>query len=389
MHVGFSASFGDYDRDGYLDLFVCEWRANDEANGAPTNTRLLHNLGASSPGHFEDVTDRAGVSMQNLAADGVWAYSAAFADFDDDGWPDLAVTSDFQTSRLFWNRGDGTFEDGTEAAQVGTDDNGMGSTIGDWDGDGRLDWFITSIFDPNCGGGCVDLGSTGNRLYRNNGGRTFSDITDLAGVRQGSWGWGTAFWDYDNDRDLDIVMTNGFDFPYPRFAAFQNDPMLLWRNTGGIATEVARGAGITDTGSGKGLLVFDYDNDGDLDLFVVDNSAAPKLYRNDGGNANDWLRIRLRPGVAEPQPVGARITVVETDAAPARVSFYGSHTYFLGQSESIAHFGLGTGTAPVARVTIRWPRTGIEQTITNVARNQVLDVAPPEPSDASGDAAGE
>jgi hypothetical protein len=165
--------------------------------------------------------------------------------------------------------------------------------------------------------------------------------------------------------------------------------MFLYRRAGDSTTEVAQEAGLLDRGSGKGLLVFDYDNDGDLDLFVADNSDAPKLYRNDGGNANDWLRIQLVPGASEPQPIGARITVIETNGGPAQTTQYGSPTFFLGQSEPIAHFGLGRGAAPVASVTIRWPKTGVEQTLVNVGRNQTLRVSPPLPLDGSLDGGNE
>jgi hypothetical protein len=122
---------------------------------------------------------------------------------------DLAIASDFFTSQLFWNNGDGTFTDGTIPAGVGTDFNGMGSTFGDYDGDGDLDWFITNITadpdaPPTAFGGW-------NRLYRNEGGRQFTDTTQEAGVRDARWGWGTTFFDYDNDGDLDLIATNGYN----------------------------------------------------------------------------------------------------------------------------------------------------------------------------------
>ena len=176
-----------------LDIFTSEWRTLWQTNdNGPTHARLLHNRGAEQPGYFDDVTTEAGVSVDLLHPHGDFALSPRFSDLDGDGWPDLTIASDFLTSRLFWNNGDGTFTDGTREASVGTDQAGMGSTIGDYDGDGDLDWFVTAISDHR-------YPDRGNRLYRNEGQREFSDQTDAVGVRDGQWGWGTSFLDYDND----------------------------------------------------------------------------------------------------------------------------------------------------------------------------------------------
>ncbi|MEM8680869.1 MAG: VCBS repeat-containing protein, partial [Planctomycetota bacterium] len=220
-HYGMSTSFGDYDLDGYLDIHTTEWRedAQIDYQDLPYNARLLRNAGASNPGHYTDVTVAAGVAMDDVPINGnplrfeAQSFSSRFTDLDRDGHPDLIVASDHRTSRLYWNNGDGTFLDGTVAAGVGTDEYGMGSTVGDFDGDGDLDWFVTSIDD--------DLYQVpqrdGNRLYRNEGNRVFTDATDDAGVRHGDWGWGASFVDFDNDGDWDIAHTNGMDWPSPFF----------------------------------------------------------------------------------------------------------------------------------------------------------------------------
>ena len=372
QHRGMSVAFGDYDRDGWIDVHVNEWLP--VASGPAS--RLLRNLGDASPGFFEDATIAAGVSL-----DGFNAFSSAFVDLDDDAWPDLVVAADFGTSKLFWNNGDGTFSDGTLAAGVGTDENGMGSTLGDYDGDGDLDWFVTSIFDAaeTCSTQTCNWGYSGNRLYRNDGNRSFTDATDASGVREGFWGWGTAFFDYDNDGDLDLVMTNGVDFPdIPADAAFNNDPMRFWENDGsGIYTETSLLVGLTDTRQGKGLVVFDYDNDGDLDLFIVNNAAGPVLYRNDGGNNADWLRIQTIGTTSNLEGLGAKILVQPVAAGPIQRRDIGVGSHFLGQSERIAHFGLaGPGGAPVHLVTITWP-SGQIQNFSNVARNTTLIATEP------------
>jgi hypothetical protein len=366
LHRGFSVTFGDYDLDGWIDLHVNEWFPYS----GTASSHLLQNLGPDSPGVFADTTVSAGVSLSSTSA-----FASSFADLDDDGWPDLVVAADFGTSKLFWNNGNGTFTDGTLAAGVGTDENGMGSAIGDHDGDGDLDWFVTAIFDADetCETQLCNWGYSGNRLYRNDGNRDFGDATDAADVREGFWDWGAVFFDYDNDGDLDLVMTNGVDFPgLAADLAFNTDPMRFWENDGtGAYTEKSVLVGLTDTRQGKGLLVFDYDGDGDLDLFVANNAAGPVLYRNDGGNAADWLRVETIGTASNVEGLGARVTIQAVESGPTQIREIGVASHYLGQSERIAHFGLGTGTGPVHSVTIAWP-SGQFQQFSDVARNTTL-----------------
>ncbi|MBW2255927.1 MAG: VCBS repeat-containing protein, partial [Deltaproteobacteria bacterium] len=310
-HVGFTATFGDYDRDGWLDIHMNEWRRYRSSTEVRSHARLLRNLGSAGPGEFEDVTWDAGVQLDGISSTGVWSFTSAFTDLDQDGWPDLVISADWEYSKLFWNNGDGTFTDGTVAAGVGTDDSGMGTWVGDYDGDGWLDWFVTAIYDyENSCFGCSWAGMSGCRMYRNNGDRTFADRTDEAGVRNGYWAWGSALFDYDNDGDNDLVNTNGYTWGNSLYAT---DPMRFYRNEGGLYADLADTVGLgSDTKSGKAVVVFDYDQDGDLDLFVVNNGAQPRLYRNDGGNTNDWLRVRLVGRDRNLQGIGALITVHAT-----------------------------------------------------------------------------
>jgi len=363
-HVGYGVAFGDYDRDGWIDLVTSEWRAAVPTTGGVIHTRLFHNRGAAMPGYFDDVTVAAGVDLVALQGLATWVFAPAFVDLDQDGWPDLTLTSDFGTSHLFWNEG-GAFVDGTAAAGVGTDENGMGSTFGDVDGDGDLDWFVTSIFDPadTCSSVPCGWGGTGNRLYRNEGNRVFSDATDEAGVRDGYWGWGTAFFDADNDGDLDLVMTNGVDFPESQLPApaiddpWEADPMRFWRNDGnGVMTEESASVGLTDTGSGKGLVTFDYDRDGDLDVLVVNNQTGPRLYRNDGDDPGDWLRVRLVALDGNTEALGALVRVRTVPPFRWRTREMNTVSHFLGQGERVAHFGLGETPGLVYQVAVRWPR---------------------------------
>lgn len=385
VHRGWSAAFGDYDRDGFLDLHLTEWlprSAIPEGSPVDFNTRLLHNLGGDDPGYFEDTTTMAGVDQADVHPSGVYSFTSAFTDLDGDGWPDLAVAGDFGTSRLFWNNADGTFSDGTRDSNVGTDENGMGIALGDYDRDGDLDWFVSSI---SCDADCpaaragTGVGISGNRLYRNEGGRHFTDATDAAGVRDGYWGWGTQFFDYDNDCDLDLILTNGYTFPADIYEQFYQDPMVFWENDGtGEFRERSKQVGLTGTGSGKGLLVFDFDNDGDLDVFVVNNTGPNQLLRNDGGAENGWLEVRLTGTSSNHFGVGARVTV-ESDGQPPQLRELRSGGQFLGQNGYALHFGLGKLAESPYRLRVTWP-SGIEQVVREVEPNQLVDVT--EPSDS-------
>ena len=374
-HNGYSVTFGDYDKDGYLDIHTTEWRPDEmKPAGALSNSRLLHNRGSAAPGYFEDVTQAAGVALDNIVgvAAGTWSFASRFADMDNDGLLDLVVVADGRESRLFFNNGNGTFTDGTVAAGIGGDENGMGNAIADVNGDGRLDWFISSIWDPV--GVCADascfVGTTGNRLYINNGNRTFTDATDAAGVRDGGWGWGSTFIDYDNDGDQDLVHTNGIRQGPPSWP-WRTDQMRFFENDGStVFTEKATAVGLFDTREGKGLLKFDYDGDGDLDIFVVNAAGRPVLYRNDGGNANGWLRVKFATSA---QYIGARI-VVKVDAnGPAQTWEVNAGSNFLGQDETTAHFGLGRHRGAVSSVTVTLP-SGVVKVYTKVPRNSVLTV---------------
>ncbi len=370
---GQGASFGDYDNDGYLDLVTGDW-GNFVAN---SQSRLFRNLGAAQPGGFEDVTAASGINVYRKVRS--FRYAPRFVDLDRDGHMDLTFAADFETSQLFWNNGDGTFTDGTLPAGVGTDFNGMGTTFGDYDSDGDLDWFITNITnDPEHPG---PFGGW-NRLYRNEGNRTFTDVTQAAGVRDSRWSWGTTFFDYDNDGDVDLSATNGYNGQ-----GWIDDRTFLWKNTGGVFTDVSDASGITDTQQGRGLVHLDYDEDGDLDLLVVNNAAAPVLYRNDGGNVNHYLRIKPQGTLSNRDGIGVWITVTPdlTNPNDKLVWEIDGGSSFVSQNERAAHFGLGPSADPVDLIRIEWPASGIVQELRNVAPNQLLSIVERHPCDFNGD----
>ncbi len=377
MHAGYSVNAGDVNDDGYVDFEVSEWRTPELApNTQPSHTRLLENMGARRPGRFVDVTNRAGVALEN-PTQATLSFSSAFADLDGDGRPDLVMANDFSTSRLFWNNGSGRFANGTRAAHVGTDENGMGLTIADYDGDGRPDVFVSSIYDrQQCPVGQCAHGTSGNRLYHNLGGRQFADVTSRAGVRRGGWGWGAAFVDVANSGRLDIVQTSGVDFPWePTVTQYRDGGMFLWRNRGDgtFAPNRAAAAGLAAPGPGKGLAVLDYDRDGRTDVVVVRDGAAPVLYRNVTPNGGHWVDLRL-VGVASNRDALGAIVDVRAGGRWQRVE-YGSITHFIGQSEALAHFGIGRSVT-VDAIRIFWP-SGKVQGLGPLAADRMYTITEP------------
>ena len=358
----FSATFGDYDRDGDLDLYVSHWTFSNNFD----RNYLFENDGK---GGFKDDTISAGLGHLIFAD-----FTANFADVNNDGWPDLLVAADFEHSKLFINNRDGTFKDATDSS-VFTDENGMGAVVGDYDNDGDLDWFVTSIWDVREKKYMDGKGGSGNRLYRNRGNGTFEDVTDLAGVRMGHWGWGSCFADFNNDGHLDLFHVNGFlrDVSDDRETSiFLDDPVRMFLANGdGTFTERSQELGLDDTSQGRGVSCFDYDRDGDLDIFIANFGAAPRLYRNDGGNKRHYIGVSLKGGSPNTEAIGARVYVTANGITQMRELRAGSN--FESQNPAEAHFGLGDATN-VDKLRIVWPNGKIS-TMHNVAVDQRLSLS--------------
>ena len=334
-----SPSWGDIDNDGLLELALGNWEKWRDPN--PDNfLQIYRNRG-------DGQLERA------ISLLGAFDFIPRFLDFDNDRLQDLLAVADFSGTRWFRNYGNGLF------LEAGSSDieNGMGAAVGDIDNDGDLDIFMTSIlkFDPVSG----TYVTTGNRLLLNNGIGGFEDITGESGTRDGAWGWGAEMADFDNDGDLDIFHVNGWgrDNPGGTFNQFGNTPARLFENLGdNTFQDIASQSGdAADTGQGRCAIAFDYDRDGDMDIFIANNSipvyeggeftylpAPAVLLRNDTVNTNNFINIRLR-GTAAPHHrdgIGARVHVASGQTTRMR-ELHASSGFNGHGPGRIAHFGLG------------------------------------------------
>jgi hypothetical protein len=355
------SSFADYDKDGDLDFWLTHWTANTQQK------YLWRNNG---DGTFTDVSALAGVVAIPLSD-----YTVNFSDINNDSWPDILAAADFGTSQIYINQQNGTFARRT--TPVISDENGMGAAVGDYDNDGDLDWFISSIFDPRgklefAGILNFNWGITGNRLYQNQGNGSFSDMTAFAGVRVGGWGWGSCFADFNNDSHLDLFQVNGFSSPDPfTTAPFDADASRLFISTGqGSFAERSLELGIADNQQGRGIVCFDYDRDGDIDIFVANNEQKALLFENQG-ITNHWLQIKVGGESLNSEAIGARVYVTANGVTQMRELQAGSN--FMSQNPVIAYFGLGK-SATATTVKVVWP-SGAERVVANVAADQVLLIA--------------
>jgi hypothetical protein len=368
-----SASFVDYDRDGWLDLVVVNYASFDAATSpacyaettvkdycgprsfkSPGN-RLLHNKG---DGTFEDATTSSGFGREFGHGLGVVS-----ADFDADGWPDIYVANDGDPNQLWMNQRDGTFKNeallsGAAVNREGKAEAGMGVDACDFDGDGTADIFITHLMEET------------NTLYVNTGGATFEDRTREAGLGlPGSrlTGFGTLFFDYDNDGRPDLLVANGA-VRILRELARKGDPFplgqpnQLFHNEGGgkfVETSESAGPTFRLLEVSRGAAFGDVDNDGDTDVVVTNNNGPARLFLNRVGNRNHWLGLRLVGLRAARDMLGASVEIVVT---PKQVLHRRARTdgSYLSSQDPRVLVGLGTASR-VASVRVRWPSGTVEE----------------------------
>jgi hypothetical protein len=375
-------AFLDYDRDGDLDLFVahyvdfdpkttprpgqnapCLWkefRVVCGPRGLPAETMsLFENDGH---GNFIDVSERSGVSGPKA----YYGFTALTGDFDNDGWPDVYVACDSTASLLYHNRRDKTFEEigvssGVAYNEDGQDQAGMGATAGDFNGDGFLDIFKTNFSDD------------APTLYRNNRDGTFTDVTLPAGlaVHTEYLGWGTAFLDFDQDGWKDIFVANGHVYPevdtLPVNETFKQPRLLYWNRGDGQFFDLSSqaGPGILEKRSSRGVAIGDLDNDGELEIVVVNMHETPSLLKNTRKTGGSVLIRALTSSGRD--AIGARITL--TAHGRKQVDEVRSGGYHISQGDLRVHFGLGG--EPKANLEIRWP-DGTTEVVRDLAANQSL-----------------
>ena len=382
---GSGCSFLDYDRDGDLDLFVANYLAFDRATaqepgqgvnclwkgipvncgpkGLPTDTSLLYrNVG---DGRFADVSEPSGIARVRNR----YPMSVVAADLDEDGWVDLYVASDSTAAIHYRNNQDGTFTDvavarGTAFSENGMSQAGMGAAAGDIDADGRLDLVKTHFAD--------DIPA----LFRALGNGRFEEVAMAAGLggqnRHVEWGAGLV--DLDNDGWQDLLYVTGNVYPeverqepaYPH-----KGPRIVFRNRGrGSFEDVSAksGPGATTPRSSRGAAFGDYDNDGDVDVLVMNMNEPPSLLRNDVPGGNGWLQVRLEGATSNRAGLGATVRVTAGGRTQARAAL--SQSSYYSHDDLRLPFGLG-GATRAERIEVRWPN-GSQQVVTDVPANRVV-----------------
>jgi len=376
-----SAGWFDYDKDGWLDLVVTnyiEWSSKNNlycgerrpgyrsychpGNYKGQRIKLYHN---NHDGTFTDVSDASGVGKPEAKGMGV-----VLADFNNDGWTDIAVANDSWPNFLFINKHNGTFEDvslvsGLAASEDGRYEAGMGIDAADVDGDGWMDVYITHLdFELN-------------RLYRNSQDGAFTDETFRSRIGNKAVllsGVAAKFLDYDNDGWNDILQLNGAMLDnvslYHGEVSYK-EPMLMYRNLGkGEFDKVSDSLGpdFTRPIVGRGLATADFDNDGDIDIVTNNRGDFPSLLRNDGGNANNWLTVQLVGTKSNRDGIGASLKLtsegfVQVEQAKGGMSY-------MSANDPRIHFGLGK-RAKITSLEVTWPSGQVDR-LTNVPINQII-----------------
>jgi enediyne biosynthesis protein E4 len=384
---GAGCSFIDYDRDGDLDLFVANYLKLDlgtatepggSANcffkgvpvncgpkGLPFDTNLFYRN--NGDGTFTDVSDASRVSRVM----GRYSMTAAAADYDSDGWVDIYVAADSTAAILYRNNHDGTFTDvaiqsGAAYSEDGNAQAGMGVAVGDYNADGLFDLFKTHFSD--------DVPA----LYRGLGRMLFQDVATASGfaVQNRHIQWGTGMPDLDGDGLPDVVFVTGSVYPelerrLPQYP--HRGPRVIFRNRDGSRFDdvtMSSGPGATARHSSRGAAFGDFDNDGDVDVLVLNMNEAPSLLRNDYAGGNAWTMIALEGTRSNRSALGATVLVTAAGRTQARAVL--SQSSYYSHDDLRLHFGLGDATR-IDAIEVRWP-SGERTRLTNVPVRQVVRI---------------
>src|SRR5438477_533094 len=381
---GAGCSFLDYNRDGNLDLFVsnyvrfsfehapvpgennnCNWQGvpvECGPRGLPTGRHSLYRN--NGDGTFTDVSVQAGISKAAQS----YGMTVVAADFDEDGWPDIYVACDVCSSDLFMNNHDGTFREegvlrGAALSDDGMEQAGMGVGIGDYDLDGHLDLFKTHFADD------------ANILYRNDGKGNFEDATGSShlGVETRYVCWGAGIVDLDNDGLPDLFMVTGHVYPQVERTLPQypnKTPRVVFRNLGkGVFEELIQepGPGVAAAHCSRGCAFGDFDNDGDIDILIINLNEPPSLLRNDLTGKSNWIKVKLDGVKSNRSAIGARVLVHYGGKTQAQAVL--SQSSFFSCSDSRLHFGLGNST--LADIDVYWP-SGLHETFKHIPANRLI-----------------
>ncbi len=345
-----NALWFDYNNDGFLDLFISDWRRCD-------NNTLYRNNGNET---FTNVTESAGISSYPNH----YSYTALPFDFNDDGFMDIFLMNDFSApNQLFINQNGISFTE--EAMNYGVNQavDAMGLTIGDFNNNGSFDFYISAIDE--------------NVLLQNNGSNNFSDVAQSFGVRETGWSWGTKFVDFDLDGDEDLIVVNGFEFGSFGFGDENNaENNFYFENNlsqGSVGfTDVSVSSGFNAETISVEALAFDYDNDGDLDVYISNADRPSFFYENKLINFNEehsfnWLKINLEGTISNRDAIGTKIKL---STAEGNLIRYYSGVGFLGQSLQPVHFGLDQSSG-ILSIEITWP-SGLVETHQNLNSNTTI-----------------
>lgn len=354
----YSHTMADANGDGLLDIFSTHWTRKNLIE----EPHLWFSEGGCT---YSPATPNHGILGNFAGRD--FSFTPTFSDLTNNGWPDILVASDFETSQYFINTGRGRFENYTNPFVI-DDQNGMGSAVADLNNDGLFDWFVTAVWDGNHGGKVFKelygtWGGLGNRLYINSGGGRFIQAPDQSGIANGHWGWGACAADFNNDGHVDLYHVNGFMNDdteiHPKIdGKFSGKPSRLFINQGNaVFSEAAAEWGVDEPNEGRSVACFDHGRDGDIDFIYTQAYGEARLFINQLNDSPEthtpYFGVILEGLKGNLAAAGAKVYLFpETGPHQVREIRIGGN--FLGQHPPEAHFGLGD-SASIKRVLIQWP----------------------------------